>query len=138
MVLGETEILGQVRAAFSATVAAGADDAVLSRLFHTAIRTGRRARVETAIGRHAISVSSIAVQQARALYPDLSVATVLVIGAGEAGRLAAESIVDQGVREVLVANRTVERAHDLAEQLGGTALSLADVDDALARADVVI
>ena len=94
MVLGEYEVLGQVRAAFSAAVAAGTDDAILSRLFHTAIRTGRRARSETEIGRHAISVSSIAVQQARLLFPDLEHATVLVIGAGEAGRLAASALVD--------------------------------------------
>ena len=70
MVLGESEILGQVRGAFSATVAAGADTALLSRLFHTAIRLGRRARSETAIGHGALSISSIAAQQARSLVPD--------------------------------------------------------------------
>ena len=77
-------ITSYVRAAFSAAVNAGTDDALLSRLFHTAIRTGRRARAETEIGRHAVSVSSIAVQQARVLFPELEHATVLVIGAGEA------------------------------------------------------
>lgn len=138
MVLGESEVLGQVRAAFSAAVAAGADDALLSRLFHTAIRLGRRARTETAIGRHALSVSSISVQQARLLCPDLQSATVLVIGAGEAGRLAAAALVEQGVRDVLVANRTRARAEDVAAELGGSACSLDELDAALARADVVI
>lgn len=138
MVLGESEVLGQVRAAFSASVAAGCDDALLSRLFHTAIRLGRRARTETAIGRHALSVSSISVQQARFLCPDLPGAAVLVIGAGEAGRLAAAALVEQGVRDVVVANRTRERAEDLAAELGGDACSLAELDAALARADVVI
>ncbi len=114
MVLGESEVLGQVRGAFSAAVAAGCDDALLSRLFHTAIRVGRRARAETAIGRHALSVSSISVQQAKLLCSDLEAATVLVIGAGEAGRLAASALVEQGVGDVLVANRTRERAEDLA------------------------
>lgn len=138
MVLGESEVLGQVRAAFSATVAAGCDDALLSRLFHTAIRLGRRVRTETAIGRHALSVSSIAVQQARLLCPHLPSATVLVIGAGEAGRLAASALVEQGVGEVVVANRTLERAEDLASELGGRACALDALDDALAGADVVI
>ena len=72
MVLGESEILGQVRSAFSATVAAGADDAVLSRLFHTAIGVGRRARAKTAIGRRGLSVSSIAAHQARDSLDDLA------------------------------------------------------------------
>ena len=138
MVLGESEVLGQVRGAFSAAVAAGSDDALLSRLFHTAIRVGRRARSETAIGRHALSVSSISVQQARMLYPDLEEATVLVIGAGEAGRLAAAALVEQSVRKVLVANRTRERAEDLAAELGGRALALDEIDRALLEADVVI
>lgn len=138
MVLGESEVLGQVRGAFSAAVAAGCDDALLSRLFHTAIRLGRRARTETAIGRHAVSVSSISVQQAKLRTPDLQAATVLVVGAGEAGRLAASALVDQGVQDVLVANRTRERAEDLAAELGGRALTLDDIDQALARADVVI
>ena len=138
MVLGEYEVLGQVRAAFSAAVAAGTDDALLSKLFHTAIRTGRRARTETEIGRHAVSVSSIAVQQARVLFPELEHATVLVIGAGEAGRLAASALVDHGVREVLVVNRTASRAEALAAELGGRALPLDDLARALAQADIAI
>ncbi len=107
MVLGETEVLGQVRSAFSATVSAGADNAMLSRLFHTAIRTGRRARNETGIGERAVSVSSIAAQQARDLFPDLGRASVMVVGAGEAGRLAAEAVVAYGAERITVANRTV-------------------------------
>lgn len=138
MVLGESEVLGQVRGAFSAAVAAGCDDALLSRLFHTAIRVGRRARTETAIGRNALSVSSISVQQAKLLCSDLQAATVLVIGAGEAGRLAASALVEQGVGEVLVANRTRERAEDLAAQLGGRALALDGLEAALREAEVVI
>ena len=138
MVLGEYEVLGQVRAAFSAAVAAGTDDAILSRLFHTAIRTGRRARSETEIGRHAVSVSSIAVQQARMLFPELEHATVLVIGAGEAGRLAASALVDHGVREVLVVNRTQSRAEALAAELGGRVLPLDELARAMAQADITI
>ena len=138
MVLGESEILGQLRSSFSAAADAGVDDATLVRLFHGAIRAGRRARHETAIGHHALSVSSIAVQQARALHPNLRNARVLVIGAGEAGRLTAEALVDQGVRAVTVANRTVSRAEALAEELGGRAVSFEQLPDALATCEVVV
>lgn len=138
MVLGETEILGQVRSAFSGAVTAGADNAFLSRLFHTAIRVGRRARTETKIGRNALSISSIAVKQARALVPGLGEATVLVIGAGEAGRLAAAALRDGGVGQIVVTNRTLEHAEALADELGGRAVPLAQLADALASADVVI
>jgi glutamyl-tRNA reductase len=138
MVIGESAILGQVRGAFSAAIAAGADDAVLSRLFHSAIRTGRKARAETGIGRHSLSISAIAVQQSRALFSDLGHARVLVIGAGEAGRLAAEALVDQGVSQVRVANRSPERGAAVAGDLGGTATGLGALPFELASADVVI
>lgn len=138
MVLGETEVLGQVRSAFSRTVKAETDDAVISRLFHTAIRTGRRARTETAISTHALSVSSIAAQQARALFDDLSRATVLVIGAGEAGQLAAQALAAHGVQDILVTNRTFAHAEALANELEGQALPFEDLADALASAHVVV
>ena len=138
MVVGESEILGQVRGAFSATVAAGADTALLSRLFHTAIRLGRRARAETAIGHGALSISSIAAQQARMLVPDLARAGVLVVGAGEAGRLAAAALADHGVGSIAVSNRTAARAEALAGELGGRAVPYEAVGAALASADVVI
>jgi len=138
MVLGETEVLGQVRSAFSSTVKAGTDDAVISRLFHTALRTGRRARRETAISERALSVSSIAAQQARAAYPDLSRASVLVIGAGEAGRLAAQAIVANGAQDIVVANRTASRAEGLATELGGRTVPFEHLPDALSRAHIAI
>ena len=138
MVIGESEILGQVRSAFSATVAVGGDNALLSRLFHTAIRVGRRARTETAIGRHALSLSSIAAQQVRGMMPELARATVLVVGAGEAGRLAAAALAEHGVGGVVVTNRTASRAEALAEELGGRAAPFEALAGELARADVVI
>lgn len=138
VVVGESEVLGQVRRAFSQAVAGGTDHAVLSHLFHTAIRVGRWARTETAVGRHALSVSSIAVQQARALVPELTDATVLVIGTGEAGRLAAAALAEWGVGALLVANRTSERAEALASELAGRAVDFERLGEALARADVVL
>ena len=138
MVIGESEILGQVRSAFSATVAAGGDDALLSRLFHTAIRVGRRARTETAIGRHALSLPSIAAQQVRGMVPELGRATVLVVGAGEAGRLAAAALAGYGVGAIVVTNRTASRAEALAEALGGRTAPYSELGAELANADVVI
>ena len=138
MVLGESEVLGQVRSAFSAAIAAGTDDALLSRLFHTAIRTGRRVRTETEIGHHTVSVSSISVQQARLHHDDLQHATVLLLGAGEAGRLAARALVEHGVGDLLVVNRTPERAEAVASELGGRTLTLDRLIEALRQADIAI
>jgi len=138
MVVGETEILGQVRAGFSEAVRAETQDAILSRLFHTAVRTGRRARSETGIGDGALSVSSIAAQQARAVLPDLASARVLVVGAGEAGQLAAQALVAAGARDVVVTNRTFARAESVAAALGGTAVPIERLPAALAGADIVI
>ena len=138
MVIGETEVLGQVRGAFSAMVAAGTDNSLLSRLFHTAIRTGRRARNETGVGANALSVSAIAAQQARELFPDLGRASVLIVGAGEAGRLAAESLSGYGARNIAIINRTADRAQALAQAMGGVARSFAELSEALAAADVVV
>ena len=138
MVVGETEILGQVRAGFSEAVRAETQDAVLSRLFHTAVRTGRRARNETGIGDGALSVSSIAAQQARALLPDLSTARILVVGAGEAGQLAAQALVAAGARDIVVTNRTHSRAESVAAALGGVAVPFEALGEALASAQVVI
>ena len=138
MVIGEAEILGQVRTAFATATDAGTDDARLVRLFHGAIRAGRRARHETAIGHHALSVSSIAVAQARELHPEIASARVLVIGAGDAARLVARALVDGGARQVTVANRTRARAELLAAELGGRAVSFSELPRALAAAEVVV
>jgi glutamyl-tRNA reductase len=138
LVLGEFEIMGQLRGAFSVASGAGMEDAILVHLMHGAIRAGRRARAETAIGHHALSVSSIAARRARDLHPRIAEARVLVIGAGEAGRLTAEALVDQGVSEVLVANRTRARAEALASELGGRAVPFEELAGAIATCDVIV
>jgi glutamyl-tRNA reductase len=138
MVVGETEILGQVRSAFVTATEAGSSNAYLSRLFHAAIRVGRRARSETGIGRHAVSVSSTAVSLARKTLGDLSGSCVLVISAGEAGKLAARALGDKGVARMLVTSRTLERARELATDLGGQAIPLRRLAEALGSADIVI
>ncbi len=140
MVLGESQILGQVREAMSAATEAGTLTGVLSHLFHTAMSVGKRARHETQIGRHAVSVSSAAVMLARKSLGDLENKTVLVISAGSMGKLAAKALAQQTGSRILVANRTWERAADLAEQLGANAeaYDMAHLRDALSVADIVI
>jgi glutamyl-tRNA reductase len=140
MVLGESQILGQVRDAMSAATHAGTLNGALSKLFHAAIGAGKRARTETHIGRHAISVGSAAVTLARQALGDVADKTVLVISAGSMGKLAARALAETGGAQIVVANRTRERAQELAAEMGpgvqGVALS--DLHATLSGADIVI
>jgi glutamyl-tRNA reductase len=138
MVVGESEILGQVRAAFTAATAAKTNTPALSRLFHSAIRVGRKARAQTAIGRHAVSVSSTAVALARETVGELSGKTALVVSAGEAGKLVARALASAGLARMLVTSRTKEKAAQLAADLEGQALPFRDLAKGVAQADIVI
>ena len=140
MVIGESQILGQVRDAMSAATNAATLNGVLSRLFHSAISVGKRARTQTAIGRQAVSVSSAAVALAERTLGDLSDRTVLVISAGSTGKLAARSLARNDRSRILVANRTHDRAVELARNIGSNAsgLSFDGLPAALAEADIVI
>jgi glutamyl-tRNA reductase len=140
MIIGESQILGQVRDAFSAADEANTIDGILLKLFHSAIGVGRRARSETHIGRHAVSVSSAAVTLARNALGDLTGKTVLVVSAGGMGELAAKSLADHAGSRIIVANRTLKRAQELAEDLGEdvNATTLSDLPNALALSDIVI
>ena len=138
MVIGESEILGQVRVAFAAATAAGTNAPALSRLFHSAIRVGRKARSKTNIGRGAMSVSSTAVAVARQALGDLDGKTALVVSAGEAGKLTARTLAGSGVSQMLVTSRNAERAAELAAELGGRTVPFAELADAAAASDIVI
>ncbi|HKZ51028.1 MAG TPA: glutamyl-tRNA reductase [Dehalococcoidia bacterium] len=137
MVVGEAQILGQVRDALSLAHQAGTTDGVLSRLFHQAIAVGRRVRRETAIGGYALSVSGAAALQAQRELGSLRGCTVLIISAGSAGKLAARSLRKSGAR-LLITSRTHERARELARALEGEAVIFSALPAALAQADVVI
>jgi glutamyl-tRNA reductase len=134
MVPGEGEILGQVRAAYEA----GSPGRLLDRLFRDALRAGRKARTETAIGESPASTSSAAAALAEQVFGDLRGRRILVIGAGKVGELAARNLLSRGAEIAVVANRSIDRAAELAEQLGGTALPLDRIEDELRRADVVL
>ena len=134
MVPGEGEILGQVRAARDV----GAAGPVLDRLFRDALHAGKKARTETAIGESPASVSSAAAALAEQVFGDLSGRAVVVVGAGETGELAAKSLVARGAAIAFVANRTAERAEELARRFGGAPLTLEDVAATLPHVDVVL
>ena len=138
MIVGERQILGQVRAAFSVASQGGYIKSPLTRVFHDALRAGRRVHRETSIGQHSRSVSRAAVQLARGLFDRLDDRHALVIGAGDAGRMVARALVDAGVQQITVVNRTHWRAQDLARQLGGVAAPFENLGCALADADLVI
>jgi glutamyl-tRNA reductase len=134
MVPGEGEILGQVRAAYEA----GACGPVLDRLFRGALHAGRKARVETAIGESPSSVSAAAAALAQQVFGELDGRRVLIVGAGKVGELAARNLLSRGAEVAFVANRSADRAAELAHRLGSEPLSLERVSDELARADVVV
>ena len=134
LVPGEGEILGQVRAAH----AAGATGSMLDRLFRQALHAGKKARTETAIGESPASVSSAAAALAEQVFGEIRGREVVLIGAGKVGELAIRNLVSRGATIAFVANRTADRARELAARFGGTPLSLERLGDALAHADVVI
>lgn len=138
MMLGETQIIGQLRAAYAAAQEHGAPGAVLARLFRQALEVGKRAHRETRICHSAVSLSAAAVEMARLQLGDLRTHTALVVGAGETSRLAAHTLQAQGAGRVLVLNRTLDHARSLAQAVGGEALPLDALQPALICADVVI
>ena len=138
LVLGEPQILGQVKQAWAAARAAGTLGSRLDRLFQHAFTTAKRARTETRIGASPVSVASTAVRVLQESFVRPSEATVLLIGAGETIELAARHLVQAEVARLLVANRTLAHAQELASRHGGYALPLEELDRHLAEADVVL
>jgi len=140
MVLGEAEVQGQVREAYqrSAEVDPPMTGAVLNRLFQTALSVGGRVRSETSIGEGTASVASVAVDLARKIFGDLGGRRILVLGAGDTAERVVASLGREGVRGVTVANRTYDRALDLAERLHGRAVRMEEITCSLAECDIVV
>lgn len=138
MVVGEAQILGQVKDAAARAQQAGLLGPVLSRALSRALSAAKRVRSETEIARGAVSVSTVAVQLAQKLLGSLPGRTALLLGAGEMAQLAARELKSRGVRELLVASRGATRAEDLAAEVGGVPVSLAEMPALLERADVAI
>jgi glutamyl-tRNA reductase len=138
MVLGEPQILGQVKSAFQTAADCTATGKLLCRLFQHAFSVAKTVRTDTAIGSSPVSVAFAAVSLARQIFSDLSKQTALLIGAGETIELAARHLHQNGIGRIVVANRTVERAHELAAQFDGFAIALTEITNHLAEADIVI
>ncbi len=138
MVVGEFEVLGQVRQALDAAEDAGMVDLALRHIFQDAVRTGRKVRDETAISRNPLSASSIAIDLATKAVGDLDGRKLLVIGVGEAGCLVAKVARERGVSEIVVANRTREHAINVARQLGGQPVGLDEMLDELDTTDIIV
>jgi glutamyl-tRNA reductase len=137
-VLGEAQILGQVRRAYELSLESRACGLVLNRILLSAIAVGRRARNETAIGAGAVSVASAASELAGKIFADLSARAVLLIGVGEMGMLTARHMIEKGATSLVIANRTFSKAEELANELGGCAMPLDRLHESLAAADIVI
>lgn len=137
-ILGEAQILGQVTDAYVTAVRAKTAGPQLKTLFETAIRVGKRARTETEISRNPASTSSMALAQAEQILGDLRHRHVLVVGAGEMGQLALKGLQHRGVAQIAIANRTRQRAAELAARYQAQVVEMADLPAALAQADAVI
>jgi glutamyl-tRNA reductase len=137
-VIGEAEILGQVRQAWEKAQDEQAAGSQLNLLFRHALEIGKRARTETGIGRHVASVSTAAVAMAAERLGSLEGRSILVMGAGDMGEGMVRSLASNGVTDIRIANRTWERAADLAERVDGRAIRLADLDSSLAEVDLLL
>lgn len=138
MVLGEPQILGQLKEAYAVARSHGASGSLLSRMFEQSFSVAKRVRTETTIGENPVSVAFAAVSMARHIFADLRRNKALLIGAGRTIELVARHLQEAGVSTVIVANRTLERAEELAKQYHGRGILLADIPDYLPEVDIVI
>lgn len=138
LVLGEPQILGQIKDAYSTANQAGTIGRQLNRLFQHTFSVAKQVRTDTAIGANPVSVAFAAVSLSKRIFADLSKHTALLIGAGETTELVAQHLANQGVNKMIVANRTVERAQTLANKFDAEAIALSGVPERLVEADIII
>ena len=138
MVLGEPQIFGQIKSAYAVATDAGTVGAELGRLFPRAFAIAKRVRTDTAIGENPVSVAYAAVDLAGHIFADLTRCSALLVGAGETVELVARHLVEAGVSRIIIANRTLGRARELAQKFGAEAVLLAEIPDQLRDADIVI
>ena len=138
MVIGEPQVLGQVRRAYSLALEAGTAGRILNRLVHHAFHVAKRVRTETGIAANAVSLSYMAVELGKKIFNSLKGHSVLLIGAGEMAELSARHLVNAGAERIVIANRTHETARRLAAELNGSAIGLESLQAHLADADIII
>jgi glutamyl-tRNA reductase len=138
LIVGETQVMAQVKDAYQSALESEATGVVLNRLFHHGFETGKKARHFTLISQGAVSVSFAAVQLAKKIYQNMEDKTVLLIGAGETGELTARNLIQNGAKEFIVTNRTYSRAEELARSLRGRALHFDRLQQAAEEADIIV
>jgi len=138
MIVGESQILGQVKDAYQHAVDAGTVGRILSQLMNRTISVAKRIRTETGVAQNPVSISSVAVELARKIFEDLRGKTVLLVGAGEMGELAARNLIEAGTSHLIVTNRTAARAEEMARQFGGGAVNFEAFYDVLPSTDIVL
>ena len=138
MIVGEAQILGQLKVAYRHASQLGCTGPLLNKLLHKSFTVAKRVRTETAIGSSAVSISFAAVQLAKKIFGNLKGKNVMLVGAGEMAELAAEHLVGQGVESVVVANRTLSRAVNLAKRFSGVAVSMDELVGQLETVDIII
>ncbi|GAB3372226.1 glutamyl-tRNA reductase [Spongiibacter taiwanensis] len=138
MVLGEPQILGQMKSAYAQAVEAGTANGGLHRVFAQVFSVAKRVRTDTAIGENPVSVAFAAVNLTQHVFAKLSQCSALLIGAGETIELVARHLKEKGIKNIVIANRTLERARHLAEELGAEAVMLADIPQYLPQSDIVV
>jgi len=138
MVLGEPQVLGQLKDAYQLALENGSIGKLLNRLFQHTFHVAKEIRSNTAIGNHPVSVAFAAARLAQQIFGDLSGQTALLIGAGETIELVARHLHDNGLKKMIIANRTVERSQNLADDFSAYAIALANIPDHLAEADIII
>lgn len=138
MVLGEPQILGQMKTAYQHATDAGTVGKYLGRLFQHTFQVAKKVRTDTTIGSSPVSIAFAGVKLAQQIFGDLKDQTALLIGAGETIELSAQHLKDQGIGQLIVANRTIEKAHAIASQGNGYAIAIKDIPEHLAHADIII
>lgn len=138
LILGEPQILGQLKSAYASSIQANAVTGRLGRMFEHSFSIAKRVRTETAIGENPVSVAAAAVEMARQLFSDFSENTALLIGAGRTTELVARHLKQAGVQRIIIANRTLARAQEVSQLVAGEAALLGDIPDLLIESDMVI
>ncbi|AAU92841.1 glutamyl-tRNA reductase [Methylococcus capsulatus str. Bath] len=138
MILGEPQILGQMKTAYQAAREAGTVGKILTKLFHRTFAAAKKVRTDTAIGCSPVSVAFAAIRLAQRIFDDLGDLTAILVGAGETIELTARHLTENRIGHLIIANRTFDRAHTLANQFGGFAISLEELPKHLAKADIIV
>ena len=138
MILGETQILGQIKNSYTSAIENNCTGSALNRLFHQAFQVGKQIRNKTSISKGIVSVSSAAVMLGKEIYGGLSKRNVLLVGAGKIGKMCAKQLADSGIENLYISNRTFENAVELAEELSGKVIPFENMADMFDRVDIII